>query len=54
MSVRASSSRSPAACSGLMYAGVPIAMPVSVRFSPVGASSARAMPKSATSACRRR
>ena len=44
-------SRSPAACSGLMYAGVPTVSPVSVSCSRSAASSARAMPKSATSAC---
>ena len=46
-SLRASSARSPAACSGLIYAGVPTAKPVWV--SPSSPASARAMPKSATS-----
>ena len=50
MSLRVSTSRSPAACSGLMYAAVPIEAPVAVRCSPPPAS-ARAMPKSATSTC---
>ena len=36
-SLRPSSSRSPAACSGLMYAGVPIATPVPVSCSPARA-----------------
>ena len=49
MSLRGSTSRSAVACSGLMYAGVPIAIPVAV--SRLDSSwSARAMPKSATSA----
>ncbi len=46
MSDRPSTSFSPIACSGLMYAGVPTATPVAVSFrSP---SAARAMPKSLT------
>ena len=49
MSVRASTPRSPAACSGLMYAGVPTASPVSVSLdSAAPLLSARAIPKSAT------
>ena len=48
MSLRPSSSRSPIACSGDMYAGVPTATPVTVsRESP---AAARAMPKSVTTA----
>ena len=47
-SLRPSSARSPAACSGLMYAGVPSTTPVRVRLTPPAASSAPAMPKSAT------
>jgi hypothetical protein len=34
-----------------MYIGVPIAIPVSVSFEPPAAVIARAMPKSATTAC---
>jgi hypothetical protein len=49
-SVRASTSPVPNACSGLMYAGVPIARPVPVSRSAPAASTARAMPKSATMA----
>src|SRR4029079_13400117 len=50
MSVRASIFFSPLACSGLMYAGVPIDIPVCVRDSSPPCM-ARAMPKSATIAC---
>src|SRR5919202_347139 len=46
MSLRPSTSRSPIACSGLMYVGVPTAMPVTVRRE--SASAARAIPKSVT------
>ena len=46
MSLRPSISRSPTACSGDMYVGVPTAMPVAV--SRVPPSIARAMPKSVT------
>ena len=49
-SERAVSSRSPIACSGLMYCGVPSDMPVSVMRPPPAALTASAMPKSATSA----
>ena len=45
-SLRPSISRSPVACSGLMNAGVPTAIPVIVRREPP--SSARAIPKSVT------
>ena len=38
----------PPTCSGLMYAGVPIAMPGSVPFACPNARAARAIPKSAT------
>ena len=51
MSLRASTVASPVACSGLMYAGVPSATPVSVSVSPPAALTARATPKSATRAC---
>ncbi len=48
-SVWASTSASPAACSGDMYAGVPMATPVCVRKrSPGWVPSTRAMPKSIT------
>src|SRR6266849_460459 len=50
MSVRPSIWRSAEACSGLMYAGVPMTIPVSVMRSPLAAVMARAMPKSATRA----
>jgi len=51
MSLRPSSAASPRACSGLMYSGVPIDMPVSVsRFAPPARSTSRAMPKSLTTA----
>ena len=46
-SLRPSTSRSPADCSGLMNAGVPIAMPVAVRRA-LPSLIARAMPKSVT------
>ncbi len=49
-SLRASTSSSPIACSGLMYAGVPMANPVPVRRSPPATCRARAIPKSATTA----
>ena len=50
-SLRPSISTLPVACSGLMYAGVPMTVPVCVMWcaSPA-ALSARAMPKSATTA----
>src|SRR5213592_4444024 len=48
---RPSSSRSPAACSGLMYSGVPMASPTSVTCSPPAWKMARAIPKSASTAC---
>ena len=48
MSLRPSSSCSPEACSGLMYAGVPMTIPVCVRRSPSAALTARAIPKSVT------
>ncbi len=51
MSVRPSSACSPTLCSGLMYAGLPTAIPVSVTLSPAAAVIARAIPKSATTAC---
>ncbi len=51
-SVRASISLSPAACSGLMYVGVPIATPVPVRV-PEPVSRALAIPKSVTMTRRR-
>ena len=41
-------SRSPAACSGLMNAGVPIATPMPVSVAPEVDESALAMPKSVT------
>jgi hypothetical protein len=41
-------SRSPAACSGLMNAGVPMATPIPVRVAPEVEESALAMPKSVT------
>ncbi|WP_411278744.1 hypothetical protein [Gemmatimonas sp.] len=47
-SVRWSSFGSPTACSGAMYAVVPIAKPLPVRFDAF--ANARAMPKSATRA----
>ena len=50
MSLR-SSTGALAACSGLMYAGVPTAIPVPVNFSPPAAVIARAIPKSVTTAC---
>ena len=50
MSVRGVMWLSPSACSGLMYAGVPMETPVAVSRSPGVASSARAIPKSATTA----
>ena len=50
MSVRASMSRSPIACSGLMYVGVPSDIPVSRHPRAAGLLTASAMPKSATSA----
>jgi len=40
----------PPACSGLMYCGVPTTMPLRVSDSAPAACSARAMPKSATTA----
>ncbi len=49
-SLRAVSSRSPVACSGLMYSGVPSERPVSVSRVPPAALTASAIPKSATSA----
>ncbi len=48
MSDRPSISRSPAACSGLMKAGVPIATPAPVRVAPDPVDSAFAIPKSVT------
>ncbi len=48
--LRASTSSKPIACSGLMYAGVPMAKPVPVNRSPPAAVTARAIPKSATTA----
>ena len=58
MSARASTLLSPAACSGDMYVGVPTDIPVPVRFAPSdssdavrAATSARATPKSASTAC---
>src|SRR2546422_500251 len=48
MSLRRSTWPVPAACSGGMYAGVPIASPVSVSLSPPAALTARAIPKSVT------
>ncbi len=48
MSLRPSTSRSPLACSGDMYVGVPTVLPVTV--SRVPASIARAIPKSVTMA----
>jgi hypothetical protein len=50
MSLRAVISRSPIACSGDMYCGVPMDMPVSVMRVPPALLAASAMPKSATSA----
>ncbi len=49
-SARPSTSSSPAACSGLMYSGVPTAIPTAVTRIPPAALTAREMPKSATSA----
>jgi hypothetical protein len=49
-SVRASMARSPIACSGLMYCGVPSESPVCVMRAPPALCTASAMPKSATSA----
>jgi hypothetical protein len=49
-SVRPVSSRSPVACSGLMYSGVPSDSPVSVSRVPPAALTASAIPKSATRA----
>ena len=49
MSLWAVSWRSPVACSGLMYEGVPSDNPVAVIRSPATLLIARAMPKSATS-----
>ncbi len=48
MSLRASSSGSPDACSGLMYVGVPIVVPVWVSDPATAAVTALAMPKSVT------
>ena len=50
-SLLASMSRSPVACSGLMYCGVPSDNPVCVRRPPPAFVTARAIPKSATTAC---
>ncbi len=47
-SLRPSISRSPAHCSGLMNAGVPIAVPVAVSRESLPCVIARAMPKSVT------
>ena len=47
-SLRASSCRSAVACSGLMYCGVPMLRPVSVRRGPPASRTASAMPKSAS------
>jgi len=47
-SLRPSRPSSPIDCSGLMYTGVPSAMPVCVNFAPPAPDTARAMPKSAT------
>ena len=49
MSVRASMARSPVACSGDMYCGVPSESPVCVIRAPPAFEIANAMPKSATS-----
>ena len=49
MSVRPSMTRSPVACSGLMYCGVPNESPVCVMRVPPALLTASAMPKSATS-----
>src|SRR2546430_649451 len=50
-SLRPSRSRSPAACSGLMYSGVPMVRPTSVTFLPSHDwQIARAIPKSAITA----
>ena len=51
MSVRPSIARSPVACSGVMYCGVPSESPVCVTRSPPALLTASAMPKSATSGC---
>ena len=48
MSERPSISRSPAACSGLMNCGVPIATPTPVSVAPVEPDTAFAIPKSVT------
>ena len=50
MSLSGVTSLLPIACSGLMYVGVPTAIPVRVSRSPPATLTARAMPKSATSA----
>ena len=50
MSLSGVTSLLPIACSGLMYVGVPTAIPVRVSVSPPATLTARAMPKSATSA----
>ena len=47
-SLRASTCRSPVACSGLMYCGVPSERPVSVSRFPPASFTASAMPKSAS------
>ena len=55
-SLRPVISRSPIACSGLMYCGVPSDIPVSVILLPPALLAASAIPKSATStrpSCRR-
>ena len=51
MSLRPSIARSPVACSGDMYCGVPSDSPVCVMRAPPALMTASAMPKSATTGC---
>ena len=53
MSLRPSIAGSPLACSGLMYSGVPTTNPVCVIPGSSSSQQARAIPKSASSACHR-
>ena len=50
MSLRPSTGEAAVACSGLMYAAVPIGKPTPVSVAPPASPIARAIPKSATSA----
>ncbi len=51
MSLRPSTGEAAVACSGLMYAAVPIGKPTPVSVAPPARPIARATPKSATTAC---